>query len=57
MKQFTIRLDDELHKKLKYLSIEIDKSINEYITELIVKDFKERESCKESEKNKNNSPD
>jgi len=43
IKALTIRLDEKLHKKLKYLSIEIEKSINEYVTELIKKDLKERE--------------
>ena len=42
MKQVTIRLDDELHKEIKYLMIDIDKSINEYILELIKKDLEER---------------
>lgn len=42
MKQVTIRLDDETHKKIKYLSIDIDKSINEYIIELIKKDLEKR---------------
>jgi len=43
IKTFTLRLDEKLHKELKYLSIEIEKSINEYIKELIKKDLKERE--------------
>jgi predicted DNA-binding protein len=42
IKQFILRLDDEIHKKLKYLSIEINKSINEYLLELIKKDLEER---------------
>ena len=44
MKQLTIRLDDETHKKIKYLSIEIEKSINEYIVELIKKDLENRKN-------------
>ena len=39
-----IRLDDALHKRLKYLSIEIEKSINEYVVELIKQDLKERDA-------------
>jgi predicted HicB family RNase H-like nuclease len=46
MKQFTIRLDDETHKALKYLSIEINKSLNEYVIELIKKDLESRKKAK-----------
>lgn len=42
MKQVTVRLDDDLHKKIKYLMLEIDKSINEYILELINQDIENR---------------
>jgi predicted DNA-binding protein len=42
LKQVSVRLDDALHKKLKYLMLEIDKSINEYILELIKRDIEER---------------
>ena len=42
MKQITIRLDDELHKKIKYLSVDIDTSINEYIVGLIKQDLEKR---------------
>lgn len=43
IKTFTLRLDDELHKQLKYLSVELEMSINEYIVELIKKDLENRE--------------
>lgn len=42
MKQLTIRLNDDLHKQLKYLSVDIDISINDYITTLINDDLKKR---------------
>lgn len=42
MKQITIRIDDETHKKLKYLSVDIEKSINEYVVDLIKKDLEKR---------------
>lgn len=35
MKKLTIRLDDNIHKKLKIQCIEKDISINEFITQLI----------------------
>jgi predicted HicB family RNase H-like nuclease len=44
IKQLTIRLDDELHKQLKYLSVDIDKSLNEYISELIKQDMEKRKA-------------
>jgi len=47
MKQITIRLDDETHKALRYLSIDIDKSINEYVIDLIKKDLANRRTGKE----------
>lgn len=34
-KQITIRVDSELHKKLKIKAIAVDSSINEYIISLI----------------------
>jgi len=43
VKQVTVRLDEELHKKIKYLVLEIDKSINDYILELIKKDLEKRQ--------------
>jgi predicted HicB family RNase H-like nuclease len=42
IKQLIIRLDDDLHKELKHLSIDINKSINEYVVELIKKDLEKR---------------
>ena len=42
MKQVSLRLDDELHKEVKYLLIELDKSFNTYVIELIRKDLEER---------------
>jgi predicted HicB family RNase H-like nuclease len=46
IKQISLRLDDELHKEVKYLLVEIEKSFNEYVLELIRKDLKERKSKK-----------
>ena len=42
MKQISLRLDDELHKEVKYLLIEMGKSFNAYVLELIRKDLEER---------------
>lgn len=42
MKQISLRLNDDLHKQVKYLLVEIDKSFNEYVLELIKKDLEER---------------
>ena len=39
MKQLIVKIDDELHKQLKYLAIDNDKSIKDYVTELIRKDL------------------
>lgn len=36
----TVRIDDKLHKEIKYALIEKEKSFNEYIIELIKKDLK-----------------
>lgn len=36
--QTTIRLDEELYKKVKHKLVDNNKSFNEYITELIKKD-------------------
>jgi len=46
IKQITIRLDDDIHKILKYLSIDIGKSLNEYVVELIKQDLKKRGKIK-----------
>ena len=43
MKQISIRLDDEIHKKVKYLMVELEISINEYIVDLIKQDLEKRE--------------
>lgn len=50
IKQISVRFDDELHKKVKYLLVDIEKSFNEYILELIREDLVRREK----EKNKDN---
>ncbi|QAT40851.1 hypothetical protein [Clostridium sp. JN-9] len=44
IKAITIRLDDELHKKVKHKMVELDTSIQEYVINLIKKDLKEKES-------------
>lgn len=46
MKQTTIRLDDDILKEVKRLLIDIDKSFNEYVVELIKKDLFERNQVK-----------
>lgn len=43
MKQISLRLDDELHKQVKHLLVEIDKSFNEYVLELIKQDIARRQ--------------
>ena len=42
VKQISIRLDDALHKEVRHLLIEIEKSFNEYVLELIRKDLEQR---------------
>lgn len=42
MKQTTVRIDDELLKEVKRLLIDLDKSFNDYILELIKKDLESR---------------
>lgn len=42
MKKITIRLDEEEHKIIKKHLIDIDKTFQEYITELIKKDLKNK---------------
>ncbi|WP_303819393.1 hypothetical protein [Ruminococcus flavefaciens] len=42
MKQTTLRIDEELLKKVKKLLIDIDKSFNDYVIELIKKDLENR---------------
>jgi predicted HicB family RNase H-like nuclease len=42
MKQISLRLDDELHKQVKYLLVELEKSFNEYVLELIKQDLEKR---------------
>lgn len=46
MKQISLRLDDELHKEVKHLLVEIDKSFNDYVLQLIRKDLEERKQAK-----------
>lgn len=43
MKQISLRLDDELHKEVRHLLVEIGKSFNEYVLELIKKDLENRQ--------------
>lgn len=43
MKQTTLRIDDNLLKEVKKLLIDIDKSFNDYVIELIKKDLDSRE--------------
>lgn len=38
----TVRLDDEMHKEVKHLLVEIDKSFNDYVIELIKNDLNTR---------------
>jgi len=42
MKQISVRLDDELHKEVKHLLVEIDISFSEYVLELIKQDLEKR---------------
>ena len=42
MKQISVRLDDELHNKVKHLLVDIEKSFNEYVIELIKQDLEKR---------------
>ncbi len=37
MKTFPLRLDSELHKKLKHLAIEADKPLYDYINDVLLK--------------------
>lgn len=39
IKAFTLRLSDKLHKTIKYHLIEKDKSMQQYLIELIKKDL------------------
>lgn len=38
MKVLHFQIEDELHKKLKMIAIQNDKSIKQYVTDLIEKD-------------------
>lgn len=40
MKSLTIRVEDELHKQLKYKMIKEETTIQEYVLKLIKKDLK-----------------
>lgn len=42
MKQTTVRIDDELLKEVKRLLIDLDKSFNDYVLDLIKKDLESR---------------
>lgn len=41
-KNVSLRIGEGLHKELKYLMIDIDKSLNEYFLDLAKKDIEER---------------
>lgn len=41
MKQFSLRISDELHDKLRWLSYKQRKSIHEILIELIEREFKD----------------
>jgi len=45
VRQLTLRLDGELHKDVKYLLAELGTRFNEYILELIKKEFLMPLSC------------
>ena len=44
MKRFSLRLEDELHEKLRTESFKTERSINEIITELIEDKYKEEKA-------------
>ena len=44
MKQTTVRIDDELYKSIKKHLIDIDKTFNEYVNDLIKKDLENKTS-------------
>lgn len=43
LKNLTIRVEDELHKKLKYKMLEDETTIQTYVLNLILKDLEENE--------------
>lgn len=43
MKATSIRFEDDLHKKVKYICVEEEVSLNEYIMQLIKEDIVRRE--------------
>jgi predicted DNA-binding protein len=44
IKTVTLRLSDDLHKKIKLLTVNEEKTLQDYITQLIEKDLNERQS-------------
>lgn len=50
MKRFSLRIDGELHEKLRKESFETERSINELITELIECKYKEEEEMTKMKK-------
>lgn len=42
MKAIYLRVDDDFHKELKHLSVDLNKSLNQYFIELAKKDIEER---------------
>lgn len=42
-KTMTIRLDEELHKKIKLKSVQENKTIKDYILDLVLKDLREED--------------
>lgn len=43
LKTITLRVDDELHKKIKLETVKEEITIQNYITELVKKDLKSKE--------------
>lgn len=43
IKTVTLRLSDELHKKIKFLTVEEEITIQDYITQLIENNLKQRQ--------------
>lgn len=46
MKSLTVRIDDELHKELKFKMVENETTIQDYIVDLIKKDLDKSKSKK-----------
>lgn len=46
MKRLTVNISDELHKELKQHALNIDKTVTDYVLDLIKKDEPNREKVK-----------